>query len=61
MADERDERGAIDRAGYSTVAKLYDTALKYHRAATEERRARNDKEHELFLIDQHRRMKEKAH
>jgi hypothetical protein len=61
MADERDERGAIDRAGYSTVAKLYDTALKFHRAAVEERHRRGDKEHDIWLVNEHRRLKERSH
>lgn len=61
MADARDERGAIDRVGYSTVAKLYDSALKFHRAAVEERHRKNDREHEIWLVDQHRKLKEKSH
>lgn len=61
MAEARDERGAIDRVGYSTVAKLYDSALKFHRAAVEERHRKNDREHEIWLVEQHRKLKEKAH
>jgi hypothetical protein len=65
MAEEmiggREQREAIDRVGYSTVAKLYETALKFHRSAVEERHKRGDKEFEIWLVEQHRRLKEKAH
>lgn len=61
LAEERDEHGMVSRVGFSTVAKLYDTALKYHRAAVEERHRKNDKEHEVWLVRQHRKMKENAH
>lgn len=61
MAEQRDEREAIDRVGYSTVAKLYDTALKFHRAAVEECHRRGDRQHEIWLVEQHRRLKERAH
>lgn len=54
MADGREEREAIDRVGYSTLAKIYDTALKYHRAAMEERVRRGDKEHDRWLVEQNR-------
>lgn len=61
LAEERDEHGMISRVGYSTVAKLYDSALKFHRAAVEERHRESDKAHEIWLVDQHRKMKEQAH
>jgi hypothetical protein len=44
--------------GYSTVAKLYDTALKFHRAAVEERRARGDKDHDRWLVRRARELKQ---
>jgi len=44
--------------GYSTVAKLYDTALKFHRAAVEERRARGEKDHDRWLVRRARELKQ---
>lgn len=44
--------------GLSTVAKLADTALKYHRAAVEERRRRGEHEHDRWLVKQARLLKQ---
>jgi hypothetical protein len=44
--------------GYSTVAKLYDTALKFHRAAVEERRARGERNHDRWLVRRARELKQ---
>jgi hypothetical protein len=52
----RDDKGAKDRVGYSTVAKLYDTALKFHRAAADERRRRGEHDHERWLVKQCREL-----
>jgi hypothetical protein len=47
-----------EEIGFSTVAKLYDTALKFHRAAVEERRARGDKDHDRWLVKRARELKQ---
>lgn len=44
--------------GLSTVAKLADTALKYHRAAVEERRRRGEHDHDRWLVKQARLLKQ---
>lgn len=56
FASERADREAKDRIGYSTVAKLYDTALKFHRAAADERRRRGEHDHERWLVKQCREL-----
>lgn len=56
LQEQRDDREAIDRVGYSTVAKLYDTALKWHRAATDERARRGDREFATWLVEEKRRL-----
>lgn len=61
MTEQREEREAIDRVGFSTAAKLYDTALKFHRAAVEVRNRDSDWEREQWLVEQHRRLKGAAH
>lgn len=55
-SDERDDNESKDRVGWSTVAKLYDTALKWHRAATDERQKRGDKEFAEWLVEEKRRL-----
>lgn len=57
MTVGRDEREAVDRVGYSTVAKIYEVALKFHRAAMDERVRRDDKEHARWLVEQARILK----
>jgi hypothetical protein len=57
MAEERDERGAIDRAGYSTVFKGYETALKYERTYLERKDKRDEKSHDEWLVEQNRMLR----
>lgn len=57
MTTGREEREAVDRVGYSTVAKIYEVALKFHRCAMEERVRRDDKEHAKWLVEQARILK----
>jgi hypothetical protein len=54
--DQRDENESKDRIGFSTVAKLYDTALKWHNAATRERSTRDDKAFAEWLVEEKRRL-----
>lgn len=54
--DQREENESKDRVGFSTVAKLYDTALKWHRAATGERGTRDDQDFAAWLVEEKRRM-----
>lgn len=56
MVNGREEREAVDRVGYSTAAKLFDTALKWHRCAMEERKARGDREFAEWLVAEKRRL-----
>jgi hypothetical protein len=56
MTTSATARKSKARVEYSTVAKVYDTALKYHRAAAEERRARGEHDHERWLIKQCREL-----
>lgn len=49
--DRREENESQDRIGAATVAKLYDTALKWHRAAREIRDRRREIEHDRMLIE----------
>lgn len=44
--------------GLSTVAKLADTALKFHRAAVDERRRRGERDHDRWLVKQARQLKQ---
>jgi uncharacterized Zn finger protein (UPF0148 family) len=55
-ADERDENDSKDRIGWSTVAKLYDCALKWHRAAMEERLKRDDENFAAWIMEEKRRL-----
>lgn len=55
-SDERDDNESKDRIGWSTVAKLYDCALKWHRAAMEERMKREDKDFAAWLVEEKRRL-----
>jgi len=57
LEEERDEHGLRSRMGFSTVAKVMDTALKYHRAAVEDRVRRGDIEHDRYLAAEVRRLK----
>lgn len=50
------DEGARDGAGLATVAKLADTALKFHRAAVDERRRRGEHDHERWLVRQCREL-----
>lgn len=43
-------------ASPATVAKLADTALKFHRAAVDERRRRGEHDHERWLVKQCREL-----
>lgn len=54
--EQREENDSKDRIGFSTVAKLYDCALKWHRAATEERTKRGDKDFAAWLVEEKRRL-----
>lgn len=54
--DQREESESKDRIGFSTVAKLYDCALKWHRAAMEERTKRGDKDFAAWLVEEKRRL-----
>jgi aspartyl/asparaginyl beta-hydroxylase (cupin superfamily) len=54
--DQRQENESKDRIGFSTVAKLYDCALKWHRAAMEERMKRGDEEFATWLVEEKRRL-----
>jgi hypothetical protein len=44
------------RIQYSTIAKVADTALKFKRAAVEERRRRGEHDHERWLVKQCREL-----
>ena len=48
--ERREENESQDRIGAATIAKLYDTALKWHRAAREIRDRRREIEHDRMLI-----------
>jgi aspartyl/asparaginyl beta-hydroxylase (cupin superfamily) len=54
--DQREENESKDRIGFSTVAKLYDCALKWHRAAVEERTKQGDKDFAAWLVEEKRRL-----
>lgn len=54
--EQREENESKDRIGFSTVAKLYDCALKWHRAATEERSKRGDRDFAAWLVEERRRL-----
>lgn len=54
--EQREENESKDRIGFSTVAKLYDCALKWHRAATEERVKRGDEDFAAWLVEEKRRL-----
>lgn len=61
FSEQREENESKDRVGWSTVAKLYDTALKWHNAASSERMKRGDKEHAEWLLSEMKRLKGNAH
>lgn len=52
----RDDAEGQDRIGAATIAKLYDTALKWDRAATEERAKQFEAMHDRMLIANEREM-----
>lgn len=54
--DQREENESKDRVGFSTVAKLYDCALKWHRAAMEERIKRGDEDFAAWIVEEKRRL-----
>lgn len=54
--ERREEAEGQDRIGAATIAKLYDTALKWHRAAREVRNARRELEHDRELMGHEREM-----
>lgn len=56
LADERDEREAKDRIGYSTIAKLGDVAIKYARAAAELIGKQGDEDFAAWLVEEKRRL-----
>jgi len=56
MTMSASDRKSKARIEYSTVAKIYDTALKYHRAACEERRLRAETAHDRWLVKQYREL-----
>ncbi len=60
LADDQEERRedaeGQDRIGAATIAKLYDTALKYDRAAAEERMRQFEAAHDRMLIANEREM-----
>lgn len=56
LADERDEREAKDRVGYSTVAKLGEVALKFERASMEIILKQGDEEFAAWLVEEKRRL-----
>lgn len=60
LADDQQERRedaeGQDRIGAATVAKLYDTALKYDRAAAEERMRQFEAAHDRMLTANEREM-----
>lgn len=53
---DKNESDTTDGAGLSTIAKLYDCALKWHRAAMEERMKRGDKDFAAWLVEEKRRL-----
>ncbi len=60
LLEERDEAGKRNRSGYATVAKLLDTALKFHRCAVEERQEKDDKDHDRWLVEKNRELQQRS-
>jgi hypothetical protein len=56
MTTSVSERESKARIEYSTIAKIYDTALKYHRAAVEAAQTRGDRNHDRWLVKQCREL-----
>jgi hypothetical protein len=54
--ERREDAEGQDRIGAATIAKLYDTALKYDRAAAEERMRQFEAAHDRMLIANEREM-----
>ncbi len=54
--DQREENKSKDRIGFSTVAKLFDCALKWHRAAMEERVKKGDEDFAAWIVEEKRRL-----
>ena len=54
--DQREENESKDRIGFSTVAKLFDCALKWHRAAMEERIKKGDEDFASWIVEEKRRL-----
>jgi hypothetical protein len=54
--EQREDNESQDRIGFSTVAKLYDCALKWHRAAMEERIKRGDEDFAAWIVEEKRRL-----
>lgn len=54
--ERREDNESQDRIGAATIAKLYDTALKWHRAAREIRDRRREIEHDRMLIEHEQAM-----
>lgn len=46
------DRKSKARIEYSTIAKIYDAALTYHRAAVESAQTRRDRNHDRWLVKQ---------
>lgn len=56
QVERREANESQDRIGAATVAKLYDTALKWHRASREIRDRRREIDHDRMLIEHEREM-----
>ena len=56
LLQERSARDAKDRIGHAHVAKYLELALKYHRTAVVERRARDEREHDRWLVEQRKKL-----
>lgn len=54
--ERREDNESQDRIGAATVAKLYDTALKFDRAAAEERGKQFEAAHDRMLVANEREM-----
>ena len=51
---------SADRADCATAAKIFETALKFHRTAMEERVRRGDRDHDQWLVAQHRELQQRG-
>ena len=53
---QANKRGKGAAAGIGYAIKLYEAALKFHRTAMEERTRRKDRDHDRWLVAQHREL-----